>query len=55
MGGGNLRGRCCGGPGDSGLERLEDADECESYVEGKTRGMVRLEDKGHFWAPGSCI
>ena len=34
---------------------LEDVDECESYVEGKSRGMVRLEDKGHFWAPGSCI
>lgn len=34
---------------------LEDVDECESYVEGKSRGTVRLEDKGHFWAPGSCI
>ena len=34
---------------------LEDVDECESYVEGKSRDVVRLEDEGDFWAPVSCV
>lgn len=35
--------------------RLEEVDECESYVGGKSRGVVRLEGEGDFWASGSCI
>ena len=35
--------------------RLEEVDECAIYVEGKSRGVVRLEAEGDFWASGSCI